>query len=211
MDEKGKTPKTKPAERYGCCVLEPCPALFQPLLQRKKGGGQVDVLHLSTNTGSLQLPPALPTRWESQEPLQIAVDLPLARARTHLITASFNYRPSFPKGFQPISVLTSHPYQFAVALPCTVAATEAPQLLQAGAERTENSHKSEWSWTLLNWKFVCAVCSPPQMNTALVGNIKTSIHHKFVIDHMLETNTAADYLPLSACVPLSPYPWGQPV
>jgi len=203
FEGKAENAQDKTKQKDGCCAPRAVPS-SAPASSSSRSR---EIWHPHKNPGSLRVPSCLTQ--QVREPRASALHLPLAWARTCLITASFNYCPSFPKGFQPISVFTSHPHQFIASLPCVVVAAEAPRHLQAAAERTENSHKSERSWTSLNWKFVCAVCSPPWMNTALMGNIKPSIHHKFVVDHVLETNAAAQSLPFSARILLSPYTRGQ--
>lgn len=103
---KLKIPKNKKQHKGATAVcLEQSPALLQPLPPLEEGRSCIYTWTPSPSGSH----PALPTRWESQVPLLIAVDLPLAWARTCLITATFNYCTSFPTGFQPISVFMSHP------------------------------------------------------------------------------------------------------
>lgn len=78
---------------------------------------------LCTHTAQ-QVCPAAPARWEPGASAACR-DLPLAWTRTHLITASFNYCASLPKGFQPSLLLKSHSCKFLASLSHMVAAAGA--------------------------------------------------------------------------------------
>lgn len=83
--------------------------------------------------------PAALARWEPGASAACR-DLPLAWTRTHLITASFNYCTSLPKGFQPSSLLVSHSCKFLASRPHVVAAAGASQHVHHVHWRTNKTH-----------------------------------------------------------------------
>lgn len=145
---------------------------------------------LCTHTAQ-QVCPAAPARWEPGASAACR-DLPLAWTRTHLITASFNYCASLPKGFQPSLLLKSHSCKFLASLSHMVAAAGAS--LYHVHWRTNRKLTQKWLrlglikleicvWILLWWIW------------------SHSAHYKADVGHLLETRGVAHYLPFSLVPP----------